>query len=100
MGRLGGVYHLGGRTVLADIDKRRLHARQYALDAPQVDIANHAAVAAALDVQFLYYALLHQGNACFLRCNVDQDVVVHGTGYPNRASNSTVSASGSPTTPE
>jgi hypothetical protein len=31
-------------------------------------------------VQFLHHALLHDRNPGFLRCDIDQDVVVHGTG--------------------
>ena len=50
----------------ADLDERGLHAGQHARDAAQVDVADQAARAGALDVQLLHDALLEHRDARFL----------------------------------
>jgi hypothetical protein len=65
-------------TVKADVDERRLHARQDAHDASDIDVADEAATGAAFDMQFLHDALMHDGDARFLRGEVDQDLFGHG----------------------
>ena len=47
-------------------------------DAPEIDVADQAAAGGAFDVQFLHDALLHDGNAGFLRREIDQDFFGHG----------------------
>ena len=64
----------------ADLDERRLHAGQDARDAAEIDVADQAARAGALDVQLLHDALLEHRNARLLRRDVDEDVVAHGMG--------------------
>ncbi len=107
---LGGIVAVGavlpdvgdmqeGGALQPDVDERRLHAGQHALHLADIDVADQAALAAALDVQFLHDTLLHHRDAGFLRGDVDQDLFCHGAGYPNSFSNSTVSYSGSPITP-
>ena len=110
------------RALEADLDERALHAGQHARDAAQVDVADQAARARALDVQLLHDALLEHGDARFLRRYVDEDFMRHGgagraslaqpggapvaialrrysTERPIRARSAAVSASGSPMTP-
>jgi hypothetical protein len=67
-----------GGTAEADVDERRLHPRQDAHDASDIDVADEAATGAAFDVQFLHDALVHDGDARFLRREVDQDLFGHG----------------------
>ena len=62
----------------ADLDERRLHARQHACDLAQVNIADQAARARALHVQLLDHALLEHRHPRFLRRHVDEDLVAHG----------------------
>ena len=116
------------RALEADLDERALHAGQHARDAAEVDVADEAARARALDVQLLHDALLEHRDARFLRRDVDEDFVRHrmsavrrrstgqgprsarsnagamraaySTGKPMRASSCAVSYSGSPMTPE
>jgi hypothetical protein len=66
-----------------DVDERRLHPGQDAHDASEIDIADEAAAGAALDVQFLDDALVHDGDARFLRGEVDQDLFGHGRAICN-----------------
>ena len=61
----------------ADLDERRLHARQHACDLAQVNIADQAARARALHVQLLDHALLEHRHPRFLRRHVDEDLVAH-----------------------
>src|SRR5690606_34481692 len=63
-----------------DVDEGALHAGQHPHHAPQVDVADMAALDAALDVQFLDRALFHQGDSRFEGSNVDQDVFSHSLG--------------------
>jgi hypothetical protein len=73
------VGHMQERgTAQADVDERRLHARQDAHDASDVDVADEAATGAAFDMQFLHDALVRDGDARFLRRKVDQDLFGHG----------------------
>ena len=88
-----------GRALQADVDEGGLHPGQHALHFADIDVAHQAALAAAFDMQFLHDALLHHRDARFLRGDVDEYFFVHGAGYPNSFSNSTVSNSGSPITP-
>ena len=64
----------------SDLDERRLHSRQDARDPAQIDVADQAARAGALDVQLLHDALLEHRYARLLRRDVDEDVVTHGMG--------------------
>ena len=66
-----------GRTVKADIDERRLHARQYAHDLAEIDVSDQAALQRAFHVQFLHRTVFHHGHARFLRRPVDEDVLLH-----------------------
>ena len=52
----GGLLH-------ADVDERRLHARQHALDPALVDVADDAALALALDVELDELPLLDERDA-------------------------------------
>jgi hypothetical protein len=103
------------RALEADLDEGALHAGQHARDAPEVDVADQTPRAGALDVQLLHDALLEHRDAGFLRGYVDEDFMghrrgvvgimrisgcPHGTGNPAFARRPTVSASGSPMTPE
>ena len=89
-----------GRAVEADVDEGRLHPGQNPRDAPQVNVADQTPAARALDMQFLHHTLLDHGDACFLRCDVDQDLFSHRTSKPKCCINSTTSNSGRPMTPE
>jgi hypothetical protein len=89
-----------GRTLQANVDEGGLHSRQHPLDLAQIDVADQPALTGPLDVQFLHHAELHHGGARFLRSDVDQNVVIHGMEIPKHCSNSAVSHSGRPTTPE
>ncbi len=44
---------------------------------PEIDVADDAAAVGALDVQFLHHALLQQGDAGFLRREIDQELFSH-----------------------
>ena len=68
---VGDVQERG--ALQADLDECALHSRQHARDAAQVDVADQAARAGALDVQLLHHALFEHGDARFLRRDVDQD---------------------------
>ena len=70
-----------GGAFEADIDEGRLHARQDAGDAAEIDVADDAAAVGALDVQFLHHALLHQGDPRLLRGKVDQELISHSGDY-------------------
>src|SRR3569832_73470 len=64
----------------ADIDERRLHARQHAHNFAKIDVAGATARRGALDMKLLYRALQSQGDTRFLRRDVDEDVFAHGCG--------------------
>ncbi len=66
-----------GGALQADLDEGRLHAGQDAADAAQVDVADQTAAGRPLDMQFLHDPLLHDGNAGFLRREIDQDFFGH-----------------------
>ena len=74
-----------GRALQADLDERRLHAREHARHLAHVDIAHQPAARRALDVQFLRDAALHHGDPRFLRRDVDQDFFVHAGILPDGA---------------
>ena len=57
----------------ADIDKRALHAGKHAFDDTQINIADQAVTAVALDVQLADIVLFQNGHTRFLRRNVDED---------------------------
>src|SRR5690606_2827848 len=88
-----------------DLDERGLHPRHHPLHLALVDVADHAATPAALDVQLLQHAVLDHRDAGFARGDVDQDLFAHcATGkdvaMPNPRNNCIVSCSGRPITPE
>ncbi len=87
------------RAVQPDLDEGRLHSRQHPAYFAEVDVADQAAAADALDVQFLDHALLHHRNPRFLRRDVDQDFFVHSSWKPKWPSRRAVSNIGRPTTP-
>src|SRR5690606_30332367 len=91
-------------TLQPDLDERRLHAGHDPLHLALVDVADHAATPAALDVQFLQHAVLDHRHARLARGHVDQDLLAHGRapiiGTSNRASMRAVSCRGRPMTPE
>ncbi len=97
-----GVEHVGdvqeSGALQADIDERRLHAGQHALDHALVNIADQAMPGGALHIDLLRRAAFDQGHARFLGADVDQDLGTHAS-TPKRDSNSLVSYSGRPTTP-
>jgi hypothetical protein len=66
-----------GGAAKADVDEGRLHAGQDAHDASDIDVADEAAAGTTLDMQFLHDALVHDGDARFLRREVDQDLFGH-----------------------
>ena len=66
-----------GGALQADVNERRLHARQHARHAAQVDIAHQAALERSLDVQLLNCTVLHHGHTGFLGRPIDQNVLLH-----------------------
>ena len=88
-------------TLQADINERRLHARQYSGDLAEVDIADQAALQRALDMQFLQGTVFHDGDPCLLRRPVDQYIFLHTDEcIPKDRSKAAVSYMGSPMMPE
>ena len=84
--RMPDISHMQERSALEpDIDKGRLHAWQHPHDLAEIHIAHPSARQRALDVKLLHRALLNEGNAGFLRCDVDQDFFVHGRFRSRRA---------------
>ena len=71
------------RAVARDVDERGLHARQHAHHAAHVNVAHQPASGSALDVQLLHHAVFDDGDAGFLRREVDEDFVAHGLGLVN-----------------
>ena len=57
----------------ADIDERALHAGKDAFDDTQINIADQAVAAVALDVQLADIVLFQNGHTRFLRRDVDED---------------------------
>ena len=74
------------RALEADLDERALHAGQHPRDAAEVDVADEAARAGALDVQLLHDALLEHRDARFLGGYVDEDFMRHGRRHGRAAS--------------
>ncbi len=89
-----------GRAFQPDVDECRLHARQRAHDLALVDVRDDAEVAAALDMHLLQHPVLHNGDACFLRRDVDQNLLAHRQSTPAFFISLRVSNNGSPTIPE
>ena len=113
-GRDAGTENVVGmqesRAVQADIDERRLHAGHHPLHLAFVDIADHTAAPAALDVQFLQHPVFDHRDPRFARGDVDQNLFAHDVGAPamlpraagnnpNCRSSCVVSCSGNPITP-
>ena len=57
----------------SDIDERALHAGEDTFDDAQINIADQAVAAVALDVQLADIVLFQNGHTRFLRRNVDED---------------------------
>ena len=57
----------------ADIDERALHTRKDAFDDAQINIADQAMAAVALDVQLADIVLFQNSHTRFLRRDVDED---------------------------
>ena len=57
----------------ADINERALHAGKNAFDDAQINIADQAMAAVALDVQLADIVLFQNGHTRFLRRDVDED---------------------------
>jgi hypothetical protein len=72
---IGNVQECG--AIQPDLDEGRLHAGQDAANAPDIDVADQAATRRALDMELLDDPLLHDRNAGFLRCEIDQDFFGH-----------------------
>src|SRR5690606_6077448 len=91
-------------AVQADVDERRLHPGHDPLHPALVDVADHAAAPATLDVQLLQHAVLDHRDAGLARGDVDQDLLGHaGTASgprPASASRTAVSRIGRPMTAE
>src|SRR6185369_861159 len=75
-GEVGDVEERG--LLEPDVDERGLHARQHAHDAPLVDVARDAPVAAALDVELAQRRVFEHGDARLPRRRIDQDLLRHG----------------------
>lgn len=88
----------------AHLDERRLHTGQDACNSTLVDIADEAATTRALDENLLQHASFEQSSSSLAWCDVDEDFGTHTsechTDMPAATSNSAVSASGKPMTPE
>ncbi len=65
------------RPIQADIDECRLHARQHPADTAEIDVANQAALAVALNMQLLHLAEIDHSNPGLLRRDVDEDFFGH-----------------------
>ena len=65
------------RTLQADIDKYRLHARHHPLHAPLVDVADITATGSTLDVHFLQHAVFDHPHSRLTRGDIDQDLFAH-----------------------
>ena len=72
-------------------DEGRLHPGHNPLHAPLVDVADHPAPPAALDVQLLQHAVLDHRHAGLARGDVDQDLLGHGAPHPAMAARAPVS---------
>ena len=62
-----------GGAFEADVDKRALHAGQHAAHHAQIDVAHQAVAGIALDVQLADVVFFENGDAGFLRGDVDED---------------------------
>src|SRR5690348_2285316 len=61
----------------ANVHERRLHAWHHALHPSAIDVADVAAMPAALDVDFLQHAVLDHADPRLARRHVDQDFLGH-----------------------
>ena len=57
-----------------DVDERRLHAREHAHDAPQVDVTDEPARVPTVDVEFDELAVLHQRDTDLATRRADDDL--------------------------
>src|SRR5690606_13569047 len=90
-----------GRAVQADLDECGLHPGHHPLHLALVDVADHAARPAALDVQLLQHSVLDHRHAGLARGDVDQDLLAHDAApWSKSCSRRAVSYSGKPITPE
>jgi heme exporter protein B len=72
------VGHVEERVPLeADVDKCRLHPRQDAIHAAEIDVADEAAVGDALDLDLGDLAVLEDRDTGLLRRRVDEDLARH-----------------------
>lgn len=73
--------HIGhmqkGRSLKANVDKGRLHARQHARDFAQIDVADETPLQRALHVQLLHRAVLDNRYPRFLWRPIDQNILLH-----------------------
>ena len=63
----------------ADVDERRLHSRQHALDAALVDVAGDATLALPLDVELAEETVFDERDARFGAVGVDDQEAVRHT---------------------
>ena len=63
-----------GRALQANVDESRLHPRQNAHDPPDINITHQAPTRRSFNMQLLHDALIHNGDARFLRGEIDQNV--------------------------
>ncbi len=68
------------RAFHADVDERRLHARQNPRHSSLVDVADQPAAAGALEKHFLQNAVLDDRGARLVRAGIDQNFSAHGAG--------------------
>ena len=92
-------------TTQADVDERRLHARQDSFDASFIDVAGEAVGTGALQMHFGQRMVLDERDAGFEPADVDEQLFVHRRPHASRYcqvstpkawSNASVSASGRP----
>ena len=79
---VGRAAHVGdvqvGRFLEADVDERRLHSRQYALDAALVDVSRDPTFAFPLDVELAEETVFDERNPGFgAVCVDDQEAIRH-----------------------
>ena len=60
-------------ALCSNIDKGRLHTRQYPHHLARVNVADNTATGGALDVDVIRYTIIHNGNTRLHRCDIDQD---------------------------
>ena len=65
------------RTFQPDFHKCALHARQHARHPTQINVADNAAMARALNVQLFDHAVIKHRHARFLSRDIDEDFLSH-----------------------